>query len=49
MLSVEISDVSSDPGREVCSAWKMKFDASDFQSKIRSIQKYWLPTVPLRF
>ena len=36
--SVETSDVSSEPGREVCRSWKMKFDLSASQLKIRSTQ-----------
>ena len=49
MLSVETSDVSSVPGREVRKSWTMKLDGFASQPKMRSSQKYWAPTLELRF
>ena len=49
MLSVETSEVSSAPGREVWKSWNMKLLGSDSQVKMRSTQKYCAPTLELRF
>ena len=50
MLSVETSDVSSVPGREVWKSWIEEARLwSAFQSKMRSTQKYCAPTFELRF
>ena len=51
MLSVDTNEVSSEPGSEVCSSWKMKFDCelTGFQTKMRSTQKYCAPGLELRF
>ena len=49
MESVEISEVSSAPGREVWNSWKGKLLGSACQEKMRSTQKYWAPTLELRF
>ena len=49
MLSLDTSEVSSEPGRAVCRNWKKKFEGSAFQAKMRSTQKYCAPTVELRF
>ncbi len=49
MLSVETSEVSSVPGREVRKSCTGKLLGSDSQAKMRSIQKYCAPTLELRF
>jgi hypothetical protein len=49
MLSVEMSEVSSVPGREVRKSCCGKLVSSDCQSRMRSTQKYWVPTTELRF
>ena len=49
MLSVETSDVSRVPGNEVCRDWneKLCWFAGPRQSKTRSHQKNWAPTLEL--
>src|SRR5262249_39674747 len=49
MLSVDMSEVSSEPGREVWKTWNAKLVASPSQAKMRSSQKYCAPTLELRF
>ena len=51
MLSVETSDVSSEPGLDVWNSWKKKLSllSSAFQLKMRSTQKYCAPTFDARF
>ena len=48
MLSLDTSEVSSEPGRAVCKTWNRKFDWSAFHARMRSTQKYCAPTVALK-
>src|SRR6187402_1185807 len=50
MPSLDTSDVSRVPGRDVWNSWKKKLPllASPCQLKMRSTQKYWAPTLELR-
>ena len=48
MLSVETSDVSIAPGREVWIHWNTKLAVFGFQKNSRSAHRYCAPTVELR-
>src|ERR1039458_10779179 len=49
MLSDEISDVSSVPGRDVWNSCRGKLLILGFHASTRSTQKYCAPTLELRF